>query len=491
MPEIAYKDLRPDGGDQIRLTGEKLSLPVYLIFGEDLLVKQVFDSLIGSLLPDHRRGLNYEPIDGGSETVADVIERISTYSLVAGVKVVALRDSRIFYGKQDKEKMLEHARKAMANQDAAAAARHLLVLMGHLGLKPDDVNPAEPHQSFGGMLNGEKDEQWLSEVIQHCRENRLLPPAASDDAALLQQSIRKGFPAHNVLIITTDVVDKRRGLYGTIRDTGLIVDCSVPKGDRKADRLAQTEVLTGQCDAILQRCRKTIAPGVFEALCAKTGFDLRTFTNNLDKLINYIGERSEITTGDVESVLERTKTDPIYELTNAVSERNLAQALFFLQSLLGADIHPLQALGAIANQIRRLAIARDFIDSDFGRPWDARAPYHQFQKTVMPAVVAFDRHLEEQIDQWPTEVTGSSGAETKTSPKARKKPLDVRLARNPKNAYPIYLLLKNADRFTKEELHAALQEAYRADQQMKTSPMQPKLIIERILFRLCGHGSDV
>ena len=43
-----------------------------------------------------------------------------------------------------------------------------------------------------------------------------------------------------------------------------------------------------------------------------TGFDLRTFINNLEKLIAYTGERKNITKDDVKSVLERTRIDPIY-----------------------------------------------------------------------------------------------------------------------------------------------------------------------------------
>ena len=65
-----------------------------------------------------------------------------------------------------------------------------------------------------------------------------------------------------------------------------------------------------------------------------TGFDLRTFSSNLDKLISYVGDRTEISIDDVETVLQRTKKDPLYELTNAVSERNAPQAIFFLDSLL-------------------------------------------------------------------------------------------------------------------------------------------------------------
>ena len=41
-----------------------------------------------------------------------------------------------------------------------------------------------------------------------------------------------------------------------------------------------------------------------------------------------------ISVADVESVLKRTKKDPIYDLTNAIADRQIEKALFLLNSLL-------------------------------------------------------------------------------------------------------------------------------------------------------------
>ena len=73
-----------------------------------------------------------------------------------------------------------------------------------------------------------------------------------------------------------------------------------------------------------------------------TGFDLRTFSGNLEKLVDYVGARQEITAADVEAVLNRTRQDPIYELTGALADRNPEQALFFLDSLLADGMFSLQ-----------------------------------------------------------------------------------------------------------------------------------------------------
>ena len=92
----------------------------------------------------------------------------------------------------------------------------------------------------------------------------------------------------------------------------------------------------------------------YQALVEKTGFDLFTFTNNLEKLANFVGDRKQITVADTEAVLTRTKLDPIYALTNAIADRDLEKALYLLKSLFAGGVHPLQALAAITNQTRKL-----------------------------------------------------------------------------------------------------------------------------------------
>ena len=70
--------------------------------------------------------------------------------------------------------------------------------------------------------------------------------------------IEKEFPKDNHLIILTDIVDKRRSLFKVIREVGTIIDCSVPKGERRADKTAQESVLFDRMKKILEQHEKTI-----------------------------------------------------------------------------------------------------------------------------------------------------------------------------------------------------------------------------------------
>jgi DNA polymerase-3 subunit delta len=225
------------------------------------------------------------------------------------------------------------------------------------------------------------------------RREHLTVPAAADSAGMLERAIARGFPRGNHLIITTDAVDRRRSLYKAVGEDGVIIDCSVPRGERKADRDVQDAVLSEHVKTFLDPRRKSMSRSAFQALCEMTGFNLGTFSHNLEMLADYVGGRADITAEDVQAVLTRSKKDPIYEFTNAVTDRDRDQAFFFLKSLLEGGMHALQALSAIVNQVRKLLVAKDFTESPSGAAWHRGCSFAQFQKSVMPAVVQHDREL--------------------------------------------------------------------------------------------------
>jgi DNA polymerase-3 subunit delta len=485
MPAITYKDL----DKYLKDRGSDPFLPVFLIYGEELLVQGAFDELLNALLPASQRSINYDPLDGIQANVHDVIERVNTFSLLPGTKVIALRDSRIFYTRQDKKRLLDSTRQAFEDDNIKKAAGHLLGVMGLLNLAFDDIDRVNRSKSLGPDYGPGEDNRWLDETIIYCRENNLAVPAARDDTRTLQLAIEKGFPGDNHLVITTDMVDKRRGLYKTLNSEGLIIDCSVPKGARRADRIAQEAVLAERKDAILGAGQKTMSQAAFHALYEKTGFDLRTFSSNLEKLVNYIGDRREISIRDVASVLPRTKTDPIYELTNALADRNPEQALFYLDSLLTSGIHPLQAFAAIINQIRKLLLVKDFVTGPYGRNWQAACPYDYFREQVIPNVVAYDRELVDHLNGWQAMLDeksepGDSGASAKK--KKSKADTDLLIANNPKNPYPIFQLFKKSEHYTKEELLEAFDALNRVDRLLKSSGQNPKLVLEKVILDICG-----
>ena len=486
MSEIHYRELN----NYLKDCKSGEFEPVYLIYGHELLYKNSLEALVRALIPESQRSLGYEPVEGTNENIKEAIERSNTYSLLSGTKVVAICDSKIFYSKQDQDRLLEKAKQAYDADDIKKAATYFLNLLSLLNLSYDDVIKANRTKTIKLDIDRLGDDQWIDKIVTFCMENSLAIASQEDNAALLQHAVEKGFPKGNHLIITTDMADKRRKLFKTIREQGMIIDCSVPTGDRRADRLAQDAVLSERMNEILGQSGKRMNKHAYTALYEMTGFDLRTFSNNLQKLINYVGDRKNITADDVAYVLKRTKKDPIYDLTNAVSERNLEKSLFFLDTLLEDNLHPLQVLAAITNQIRRLLLIKDFVESSHGREWHGGVPFHEFKSRIMPAIQAYDADLQGQLETWDrmlSKHTGKDNQPSKTQGKKKKpRPVtDLVVAKNPKNPYPVYQMLLKSEGFTTDEFIAIFELLGQTDLNLKSTGKNPRLLLEKLILFIC------
>jgi DNA polymerase-3 subunit delta len=489
MPEINYKSLNKhlDEGKS------KAFAPVYLIYGEELLCKNALNALVDKIIPASTRSLNYEPMDGREANIFDVIERVNTFSLLSGEKIVALCDSRIFDSKADEKGLVDKAKDAHDQNDLPKAAKYLVSLLGLLNLTLDDIDRVNGRDAL--KLDVDKlddDAQWLDRIVGYCREKGVSIGSGSDDAGALQRAVEKGFPPENHLIITMDGVDKRRSLYKIILEKGVIVDCSVPKGERKAAKIAQEDTLRDRMKTILARHDKTMAADAYSAMIEMTGFDLHTISNNVLKLISYVGGRKQITVHDVETALHRTKKDPIYELTNAVSDRSVEKALFFLDSLLSSGHHPLQILAAVVNQMRRLLVVKGFSEYAGGGVWRTGTSYPRFSRHTMPEIEKYDDLLLNRLDEWNRRTANAepneAGSDTsrKKKKKSGKSASDLLVARDPKNSYPVYQTLLKSEKFTKDDLYGALECLKKSDRLLKSSSQHPKLVLEKAILDICG-----
>jgi DNA polymerase-3 subunit delta len=492
MPEINYREL--DNYLKDRKAGD--FAPVYLIYGQELLYKNSLNALVRALIPAGKISLGYEPVEGTNEKIKEAIERSNTYSLLSGTKVVAICDSKIFYSKQDQVRLLEKAKQAYDTNDIKKAATYFLSMLSLLNLSYDDVSKANRAKTV--KLDRERlgDDQWIDKIVTFCKENNLAVPSQEDHADLLQQAVEKGFPKGNHLIVTTDMADKRRKLFKTIREQGMIIDCSIPTGDRRADRMAQEAVLSEMMNEILGQSGKRMDKNGYMALYEMTGFDLRTFSNNLQKLISYVGDRKNITAEDVQCVLKRTKKDPIYDLTNAVSKRNMEESLFFLNALLADNLHALQVFAAITNQIRRLLLVKDFVQSSHGREWHSGMSFHEFKRRIMPAIQAYDADFQDQLETWDQLLSKHTGKDNQPSqPEGKKKKTrpvtDLVVAKNPKNPYPIYQMLLKSEGFTTDELIDILELLSETDLNLKSTGKNPRLMLEKLILFICQGQNNV
>ena len=68
-------------------------------------------------------------------------------------------------------------------------------------------------------------------------------------------------------------------------------------------------------------------------------------SNELEKLILYVGEKKKITLGDVETMVLAAKQRSLYELTDAISAKDRVRALSILDALLSTGDGEEAAIG--------------------------------------------------------------------------------------------------------------------------------------------------
>jgi DNA polymerase-3 subunit delta len=434
--------------------------PVYLLYGDEFVYKSAFRSLLDAIIPPDHQDLNYEAVDGASESIYGVIQRLNTFPMIPSAKVIAVHETRVFYSSVVISDFFQRSQEAFEAENLKECAHYFLHMLSMAGMSIDDAQ----ERNWKGISNKDlreylevqaeekEGEGWLNQVISYCIQDKLAVPVFQDDAEVLNDAIQTGYPETNHLVLTADIVDKRRKLYKTIKKVGIVVDCSVPKGDRKADKQKQEAALRGHMKNALKKAGKTMAPGGFEVLYEKIGANIRSFSTELDKVVTFVGEREEISASDVETTSERTKEDPIYEMSNAVAERDTPKALFFLNSLLQNNVYPLQVLAVVANQIRKLILAKDFIHGMSESGWKKDLSYKGFEKAVLP--------------------------------KLEKREPDI-LTSNV-HPYAVYMTFRQSSNYTMAELTGALELLLDADIRLKTSGQDAKVVLENATLLICG-----
>jgi DNA polymerase-3 subunit delta len=159
--------------------------------------------------------------------------------------------------------------------------------------------------------------------------------------------------------------------------------------------------------------------------------------------------------------------------------------------------HPLQLLSAMLKQFRSLVMIKDFIESSYGGSWHSGDSFSRFKTRVMPAIQAFDKNVLDQLKGWEERASDheDSGtrqekkqqSETKTLSKGQAT-TDLVIAKNPNNPYPVYQMLKKSERFTKQEIVAALERLRDADLRLKSTGQNQKIVMEDLILNICGRA---
>ncbi len=145
-------------------------------------------------------------------------------------------------------------------------------------------------------------------------------------------------------IFTESEVDKRSKLYKTVKSHGYV-----------AEFTSQDEnTLKRWIAGLLAKEGKKIAEHTVQLFLTKTGTDMENIHMELEKLICYCMEREVITDDDVEAVCTTRVSNHIFDMINAVADKNTRKALDLYYDLLALKEPPMRILFLIARQCNML-----------------------------------------------------------------------------------------------------------------------------------------
>lgn len=304
---------------------------------------------------------------------------------------------------------------------------------------------------------------------------------SSADLDHFAQFIDTGIPDNHFLVMTAASVDKRKKIFKEIEARGIIIDCSVAQGVRKADLDEQRALLQTLAGQILAASQKTIDAQAFQALVELTGFNLDLFSQNLEKLMAYSGKNRSISLADVTSVIIRDKKDPIFNLTNAVMEKDVKKSLFFLNSLFNEGFHPLQILKSFENLIRKLILVKCFTTEFFraNKTSLKQINFNAFTQSVLPKIIHHDGVTKMALDEQDNDLN------RETTKKKKSPAPDLFLAPNPKNPYPVFQVFQKSENFSLADLNQAFIFLGDLDYKLKSSSFDARTKIESFIINIC------
>ena len=165
---------------------------------------------------------------------------------------------------------------------------------------------------FGRGSNEDK----LNAIEQYCKD-------PNPDAALIFVADHISIPADARRM---DMQDKER--YERIRE-----EMGPYCGIVELSRVEEGEAVRWITDYCTTRDIK-IEPDAGRELVDALGGDMMMVSNELEKLILYVGDKKRITLGDVETMVLAAKQRSLYELTDAISAKDRVKALEMLDAIL-------------------------------------------------------------------------------------------------------------------------------------------------------------
>jgi DNA polymerase-3 subunit delta len=269
----------------------------------------------------------------------------------------------------------------------------------------------------------------------------------------LSALIDSGFGPEVTLLISATEVDKRRSFYKT-----LIKRAELQVFDRLDSARAGWE--EDATEIVLQRAKKRklqFDDDAMDLFVLLTGGDTRQIENELEKIDTFLGKDRSVNVELVRELVPVSRAGVIFELSNALSARDLALGLMLVRRLLEQGESAVGILlAAIVPTVRNLLLAKDLMEQH-----GIRRPHSPFQ-----FIAVMNRLPGRATEHLPRKKDGSI------------------------NAYSLAVAAQHAHRFAASELIEAMSTCLDANVKLVTTQLDHELILTEVVVRLLQEPSS-
>src|SRR5205809_1892768 len=254
------------------------------------------------------------------------------------------------------------------------------------------------------------------------------------------------------LLMSATEVDKRRSFYKTlVKHADPQIFDRLDSGRAGWEEEA-AEIVRGRA----KKRKLQFAEDALDLFVLLTGGGTRQIENELEKIDTFLGKDRAVRVELVRELVPLSRAGVIFELSNALTARDLELALTLVRRLLEQGESAIGILlAAIVPTIRNLLLAKDLMERHrLPRP---QLPF-QFISTINRLPAEATEHLPRRKD-------GSI------------------------NAYALGIAAQHAHRFETTQLIAAMQACLEANLQLVTTQLDHELILTEVVVKLLGESN--
>jgi DNA polymerase III subunit delta len=343
--------------------------PAYVLVGDEVFFRdRCRGALIQHLVTPELRDFSLHDLDLGDTSVAEMLDRARTPSLMAPFQVFFVRGVKALYGRGSHQEEFAAIEAYCRNPNPEAV---LIFIADHISI-PSDARRMD-------MQDKDRYERIRETLGEYCA------------------------------VIELARVEEGDGINWVVEHAA--------KQAVKIDADAARELV----DAL--------------------GSDMMLVSNELEKLILFVGEKKRVTIGDVETMVLAAKQRSLYELTDAVSAKDPVRALAVLDAMLSSEEGEEAAIGHVymlARTFRQMLVILEKNVRDSRAIWQAL-----WQGFRLPPFAAED-------------------------------------------------VIRQARRFkSRRDLTRALRLLARADLALRSNPASKRLVLEKLAIDLCAQPEQI